>query len=116
MELQHDCPREGDVVIVKISGGPLDGEVRCFDDGPPEHRWCTNLTEKKGKQYIECYELDSFGTFIVDKDEDSDYFGALTPVMELYYKYVGRREVDEIDEDGRMSIKPIKTKKKKKNK
>ena len=50
----------------------------------------TNLTEKKGK-FIECYELDSFGTFIVDKDEDSDYFGALTPVMELYYKYVGRR-------------------------
>ena len=31
--------REGDVVIVKIGIGPLDGEVRCFDDGPPEHRW-----------------------------------------------------------------------------
>ena len=74
------------------------------------------IPEKKGKKFIECYELDSYGTFIVDKDEDSDYFGALTPVMELYYKYVGRREVDEIDEDGSMSIKPIKTKKKKKNK
>lgn len=114
MELQHECPNEDDVVVVKISGGPLDGEMQCFDAEPPALRWCTNITEKDGKKFVECYELDSYGTFIRETDEDGDYIGAVAPVMRLYYKYVGRREVDEIDEDGSMSMKPIKTKKKKK--
>ena len=116
MELPHECPSDRDVVTVKISGGPLDGEKRYFDDEPPCARFCTNLNERDGKQYVECYELDSYGTFMREQDEDGDYINAVTPIMQLYYKYVGRREVDEIDEDGSMSIKPIKTKKKKKNK
>ena len=119
MQRLHKGPEEGDVVVVQISGGPLDGEVRCFEEEPPEHRWCTNLTEKKGKKYIECYELDSYGVFQPCTDIEHDvpeYINAVECCMKLYYRYVGRREVDEIDEDGSMSIKPIKRRKKKKNK
>jgi hypothetical protein len=111
-EIPHADWPEGETIVIQVQGGPEDGAWKSFTDEPPDRKYCLDITESGGKQWTECYELDSYGSFMQDNDGD------LRPVMVLYYKYAGRREVERVEDDGGVVVttKPNKTRKKKKNK
>lgn len=107
-EIPHADWPEGETIVIQVQGGPEDGAWKTFTDEPPDSRYCLDVTESGGKNWTECYELDSYGSFMQDNDGD------LRPVMVLYYKHVGRKEVERIDEDGVTVVKTRPTKRKKK--
>lgn len=107
-ERPHDDWPDNETVCVQVQGGPEDGGYKYFTDEPPDVRYCSDPVESGNKQWTDCYELDSYGSFV--KDDDGD----LRPIMVLYYKHVGRREVEEVQDDGVIVVKTKPTKKKKK--
>ena len=65
-EIPHADWPEGETIVIQVQGGPEDGAWKTFTDEPPDSRYCLDVTESGGKNWTECYELDSYGSFMQD--------------------------------------------------